>query len=336
MKSVTNQWARAPLALFGACVLLVLIILSLSSGLLDRARINSTYITLNKDLAVGDSATLDSVLAELNSINTAAPDSQDAWRATALAEMALGRREEAAAAWANVDGHEEELVAWGTRAERTGDWTAAREWYLAAVSLAPHNGDHSYRLAGVLAQLGDGRAADFYRQALAAPQRTEFGRSNILTRLGELEKRIDPVVWRDVVARFDEAIEQDDFVDTGDEIQAWLGKAEALERLGQPGAALEAYEWVAAARPGHYWANVHSGRLAWQVDKDADRAVAYLERATAIDDKDKWAYLNLGLVNRQSGNPSAAIEAFRKALAIDPDDTTARNQLEELTGGDGY
>lgn len=335
MKSVTNN-ARASLVLGGACILLVLALLPLSGSLLSRARINSTYVSLNKALNAGEQPDLEVLLAELYNLTTYSPDLREAWRGAALLNMALGRRDAATNAWARVDGYEQELVAWGTRAERTEDWIEAREWYLVAVTLAPRNGDNSYRLASVSAQMGDSQAVEYYLQALSAPERTEFGRSNILTRLGELEKRNSPVVWSDVRARFDEAIEQDDFVDQRDVIQAWLGKAEALERVGQPGDALAAYEWVAAARPGHYWANVHSGRLAWQVDSDAVRAIAYLERAAAIDDKSKWAFLNLGLVNAQSGDPTAAIAAFRKALAIDPDDTTAGNQLERLTGGDGY
>lgn len=335
MKSVTNLWARTPQALRWAFLLLGLALLLLSSNMLYRVRINFGYIVLNKALATDEAEAINQALANLSGFTAGSPASQEAWRGAALAQMALGNRDEAAESWMNVEGFEEELVTWGTRAEQTDQWATAQEWYHITVTLAPRNGDHWYRLARVSAQLGDSRTVDYYQQALLAPDRTEFGRSNILTRLGELEKRDAPIEWGEVLAQFDEAIQQDDFVDERDLVQAWLGKAEALDRLGQTRTALETYEWVAEYRPGYYWANVHSGRLVWLVEKNADKAIEYLEKAIEINGESKWAFLNLGIVYAQSDNPHMSIPFFKKVLDIDPNDVVAHTQLSRLTGSDG-
>lgn len=163
----------------------------------------------------------------------------------------------------------------------------AQDWYRVAILLEPENGDHYYRLARISAEQGEPEAAGYYAQALAASRHIEFGRSNILTRLGELEKRKSSTDWNEVLARFDEAIQLNEFVGQQDIIQARSNKAEALDRLGKYRAALDEYESLAGDYPGNYWANVHSGRLVWQLKSDAPTAIAYLEKAIQNNDKPK-------------------------------------------------
>lgn len=323
--------------LIAAGVLLVAAILTFTGGIASYLRFNTTNIRLNSALAEGNDAALDASAKELGELLVDAPHETDAWRGIALAHITQDQLAAAVEAYAHIENAEAELVDWGRRAELEKRWDRAQDWYQVAVLLVPENGDHLYKLARVLAEQGQPEAMDYYTQALAAPQRAEFGRSNILTRMGELEKRDNtPIIWRDVLTRYDEAIQLDEFVDPGDIIQAWMGKAEAFERLGQSRAALEAYEWLAAYSPGHYWANVHAGRLAWQAEMNTSRAISYLDKAIEIDGRPKWAHLYLAQVYAQLGENDRAIPLFRKVLEIDPEDRAARAHLSQLENSDGY
>ena len=144
--------------------------------------------------------------------------------------------------------------------------------------------------------------------------------------------------WAAALAEFDAALDEDAFVaggDAADRVQAQLGRAEALDKLGQPAAALEAYRRALVDAPGHYWANVHSGRLTWAVEGDAARAAAYLQEAIALDPQNKWAYLFLSDVYAESGQPELAIPLLNRVLATAPRDEAAQKRLDRLTGGDG-
>lgn len=322
--------------LIAAGVLLVTAILAFAGEIASYLRLNTTNISLNSALAEGNNAALDASAKELGELLADTPHEAEAWRGIALAHITQNQLAAAAEAYAHIENAEAELVDWGRRAELEKRWDIAQDWYQVAVLLEPENGDHLYRLARVSAEQGQQEAIDYYTQALAAPQRAEFGRSNILTRMGELEKRNNnPVIWRDVLNRYDEAIQLDEFVEPGDVVQAWLGKAEAFERLGQSRAALEAYEWLAVYSPGHYWANVHSGRLAWQAEMNTSKAISYLEKAIEIDGRPKWAHLYLAQVYAQLGENDRAIPLFRKVLEIDPEDRVARAHLSQLENNDG-
>lgn len=311
------------------------LIVALGARIIPLAYQNATNLRLNVALAYGDAAAIEASARELSGVITRSPDEQIAWRGLALASISQGRLNEVANAYLHVDNYRAELLDWGARAETQRQWAKAQDWYRVAILLEPENGDHYYRLARISAEQGEPEAADYYAQALAASRHIKFGRSNILTRLGELEKRKSSTDWNEVLARFDEAIQLNEFVDQQDIIQARQSKAEALDRLGEHRAALDEYEALAGDRPGNYWANVHSGRLVWQLKSDAPTAIAYLEKAIQNNDKPKWAYLLLAQIHAQSGNPELAIPLFRKVLTIDPGDRAAQEQLDKLTGGDG-
>ncbi|HRN68199.1 MAG TPA: tetratricopeptide repeat protein [Promineifilum sp.] len=321
--------------LIGGAILVASLIVAFGARIISLAYQNGANIRLNTALAYGDSVALEDSAHELTGVLTLSPEEQIAWRGIALVRMTQGKLNEVAAAYLHVNNYRAELLDWGARAETQRQWAKAQDWYRVAILLEPENGDHYYRLARISAEQGESEAKAYYVQALSAPRHTEFGRSNILTRLGELEKRKSSTDWNEVLARFDEAIQLNEFVDQQDIIQARSNKAEALDRLGKYRAALDEYESLAGDYPGNYWANVHSGRLVWQLKSDAPTAIAYLEKAIQNNDKPKWAYLLLAQIHAQSGNPELAIPLFRKVLTIDPGDRAAREQLDKLTGGDG-
>lgn len=296
--------------------------------------VNTGYLQLNRAQASGESAGFDNALASFGRVNLNSAAGQRAWRGRGLAYWFQSQPEEAVAAWEGMPGINAELWHWAQQAERTGDFATARDWYQAVVRIDPDNGDNWYRLAQASARMGDAGAADhYYLRALSSPERAEFGRSNILTRLGQLEKQKEPADWAAVLERFDEAIRRTEYVDAADFIASRMGRAEALEQLGRQRESLDEYLWVVRYSPDLYWANVHSGRLTWYVERDAETATAFLRKAIDIDGKPKWAYVSLGLVHAGSGRPELAIPLFEKALAIDPEDRVSREQLDLLTNG---
>ena len=50
---------------------------------------------------------------------------------------------------------------------------------------------------------------------------------------------------------------------------------------------------------------------------------------------DKWADLFLGGIYAEAGQADRAIPLLQRVLELDPDDATARQQLDQLMGGDG-
>lgn len=312
-------------------LLLLLGVALLTRDLFPRARANLLYLRLNRAVSSEDTAEVTRVVHAVND----RPMNDREWRGIGLAYLAAGNVEEAAAAWAQFSAAEAEARAWIGRSERDRDLATALEWYHLIALNEPDDGDNWYRLAQVATQAEDDTAAGFYRRALEAPQHTEFGRSNIMVRLAELDKRLTPVDWPAILATYDEALAMGEFVDSEDLALAHLGRAEALERVGQPRLALETYRLVLEDRPGHYWANVHSGRLTWSVEQDASRAAAYLQRAIEADSRPKWAYLNLALLYLEAGQPEQAVDYFQAVVERDPEDTLARAELDRLMGSDG-
>jgi tetratricopeptide (TPR) repeat protein len=297
----------------------------------DLLRLNAGYIRLNQGLAVSDPASLDSSEQTLEQIGRQSPLSPRARRGIGLAYM---NREQFAATveqWIAYDDAVNESMAWAFRAERLGDWATAEQWHRLSVEIDPGNGDHWYRLAQVSGQLGRNiEAADHYLAALNSPTHSDIGRSTILMRLAEMAKRAEPRDWTEVHLWYDRALDQDEFTEEREEFQARMGRAEALDNMGHYNAALEDYRWVADRLPRNYWANLHTGRLLWQVEQDAAAAERYLLQAIERDPTEKWGYRALALVFAQTGQEDQAIELYQTILSLDPNDEVARERLHQL------
>lgn len=154
--------------------------------MLARYWVNTGYVQLNQAQASGESGWFDSALATFSKVNPNSMAGQRAWRGRSLAYWFQSRPDEAIAIWEAVPGINTEIQLWAQQAERARDFAAARDWYQAAVRIDPDNGDNWYRLAQASARMGDaGAAGSYYLRALSSPARAEFGRSNILTRLGK-------------------------------------------------------------------------------------------------------------------------------------------------------
>lgn len=320
--------------MLAAILLAAAALLARTIDLLPRGWLNADYVQLNHGLAQRSLSQVDRAVGALTADSETQPIARRAWRGIGLAYVALGRLEDAALAWEHVPGSRAEFTAWALAAERSGEWPAARAWHWLSVRADPTDGDQWYRLGRAAAGSGDAAAAaGYYAEALGAPQRHQFGRSNIQVRLAELAKNAAPPDWAGALALYEDAIDQDDFPLADDRLNALLGRAETLDKLDRLPEALDAYRLVVAGWPNHYWANVHSGRLTWDVEGDAARAAGYLRRAIAIDGRSKWAYLFLAEVYTRSGAPAEAMPLLRQVLTLDPTDEAARQQLQRLTDG---
>lgn len=67
--------------------------------------------------------------------------------------------------------------------------------------------------------------------------------------------------------------------------------------------------------------------------KNYDEAIRLLEKSVALNDKDVQAWVWLGQGNQNAGRSARAIEAYRKALAIDPRQPDALKGMQALGAG---
>jgi tetratricopeptide (TPR) repeat protein len=297
----------------------------------DLWRLNTGYIFLNQGLADSDPVSLSNAEQTLERIGGQSPHNWPARRGMGLAYMIRGQLTAAMAQWSDYEGAVYESRAWAERAERLSDWITAEQWHRLSVKIDPDNGDHWYRLAQVSHQSGrNDEAIERYLIALNSPTRIDIGRSTILVRLAEAAKRVEQRDWSEVQGWYDRALKQDEFTEEREVFQARLGRAEALDHLRQYIAALEDYRWVADHQPGNYWANLHTGRLIWQIERDGAAAEEYLLNAIHINDSEKWAYRELGVIYAYAGRIKEAIEMFQQVLAIDPEDPIAKNRIQQL------
>jgi predicted TPR repeat methyltransferase len=105
-----------------------------------------------------------------------------------------------------------------------------------------------------------------------------------------------------------------------------LAGAVAHHRAGRLDEAARGYDDVLARDPDHAPALSMKGVLALQQRRPAD-AVAWLERAIAVDARPAGFHLNLGNALRAVARSRDAAAAYRRALEIDPEMAPAHNNL---------
>ena len=144
---------------------------------------------------------------------------------------------------------------------------------------------------------------------------------------------------------FDKAIELNA---RKDDVAAFLGKGQALLALNREGEALGAFEGALAADPSQIelarrvevlkFRNVEQGlgraREAASAGRFDEAAQAY-SAAIASSPDSAFLYRELAGVERQKGNPDAALEHFQKAAGLDPGDARTLAQIGELLEASG-
>jgi len=112
-----------------------------------------------------------------------------------------------------------------------------------------------------------------------------------------------------------------------DDYDASLGLADALMRSGESSAALKAYARAAEINPKAVEPLLGQGRIAIMQRRFADAQAAYNHAADLTGRTDPRPLVGLGTIQDLCGNPAAAQELYLKALALKPDDVSARNNL---------
>lgn len=99
---------------------------------------------------------------------------------------------------------------------------------------------------------------------------------------------------------------------------AWFNLGITRMRLGQPGAAVEAYGRAVALKPDFHEAVINMG-LALEADGRAEQAMAVWRSAIPGRAARRLLHLHLGRLLEDSRQPEAAAEELLDCLAIDPD-----------------
>jgi len=235
-------------------------------------------------------------------------------------------------------------------AEREGSWIAVAETSRQLLQLQPDGSQHALRLAGALLRAGVPRDAELVARELVkrAPDVPEPHALLAAALLG--------------LDRLDEATAALDAAEArlGPQAAFAAERARVLARRGRSQQALEQLERAIAKEPQR--ASYHSelgvlrlvggdveGGMAaldralelepgdpeplkirtrfWAAHGNADAALADGARYLAARPRDASVHFMLGAVQDQAGRAEAAIESYRRAIALDPQQFAARNNL---------
>ncbi len=119
--------------------------------------------------------------------------------------------------------------------------------------------------------------------------------------------------------------------------EAWLAYGFALQFLGKPREAIEAY-WRVMALPGdspeelRLKSSAENNRayIAMTEFGDLKEAEVLFKHALALDPHNKFSYANLGEIYKRQKNYSAALVAFEQAIRLDPRYINGTNELGML------
>jgi tetratricopeptide (TPR) repeat protein len=105
-----------------------------------------------------------------------------------------------------------------------------------------------------------------------------------------------------------------------------IGRAIGYQRSGRIDRALKLLTDAAAAKPDDPEVWLFRGR--YRVESgDCTGAVSDFERAVRLDAGNPAGYASLGLAHECAGNTAAAVEAFKRSLALDPNQPKVRELL---------
>jgi|GEM_PF-5581840 len=119
--------------------------------------------------------------------------------------------------------------------------------------------------------------------------------------------------------------------------EAWLARGFALQFLGKPREAIEAY-WRVMSLPGdspeelRFKSSAENNRayIAMTEFNDLKEAEVLFKHALALDPHNKFCYANLGEIYKRQKNYSAALVAFEQAIRLDPRYINGTNELGML------
>ncbi len=128
------------------------------------------------------------------------------------------------------------------------------------------------------------------------------------------------------VAEYEQALAADP-----NDLDALLGIATEYESLGQPLQAAPYLERATQLKPDDRELLMRLGEIYLLPDSlDYTAAVRVFNAATLLDSNDATGFLRLGVAERGAGNLSAAILAWNRYLALDPEGDLAETVRAEL------
>lgn len=189
----------------------------------------------------------------------------------------------------------------------------------AALEIMPEFAEAQAKLAAALAAQGQREAAiDAYREALRMLPTHVESKVNLADLLAPQEPG-------QALALLEDAL-----VDDPDLAEPRFKYAELLARLGRLREAMHQLEEALALEPDFAAAHNNLGSLHW-LKRDLTAARRHWQRAAELDPSLPDPQINLGLLEEEDGNHSAAVELYRRALALaSPDSPQARQCRDAL------
>lgn len=243
----------------------------------------------------------------------------------ALVYIRLGRRSEAIASWQHLASltapdSSDHWMAVGEAASLQEDWVAAVDAYRRGAALAQNPSGFLIREGEALGWMGDlSSAAQIYRELILARPNEIWG----YVSLGDIERQ---------QRHYDEAL-------------SWLHKAESVDptsvtpklELGKTYLEQGRYDeadrylfaaWLLAPHERYvpyFLAQSKHGQ------SEVLAAIGYLQQALALDGGVRWDwYVLLGDWYVETGDWVHATDAYRRALALNPDDTVTAQKLKRV------
>lgn len=278
-------------------------------------------------------------------------DTVRAWWTVGLLAARAGEEETAVAAWRNLPGSADVLLAYGQAEVTKRDWPAAQVWFERAVAVAPQASEAHFWLGRALyeqglwleaqtelttavalapddsvqaltylsrtdSQLGDStQAIALLRQAVALhPDDFDllFTLGNLYRAEGNLPEAI---IWLAQAAQHPQH-----------SVQSLLDSAELYRQLNQPLEALPLAEQAVAEAPASWSAWLVLGEVNTDLGRYGE-AVAVLQKATAVDSQVAAVWLALGIALDGNGDTVNAQAAYQQALALDPSLNEAQQRV---------
>lgn len=121
-------------------------------------------------------------------------------------------------------------------------------------------------------------------------------------------------LWRDTVAK------------APGNVRAQHNLGAALQKSGQAGEAIAAFEASLALDPAYFYAHVSLGNALCEQGRDA-AAIVHFQEALRLEPRLPKAYVNLGIALFRTGKTAEAITQFERGVAMDPGSADAHYNL---------
>lgn len=203
-----------------------------------------------------------------------------------------------------------------------GDYNNAREHMKRAVALAPQNPKYYYNLALIEYRTGETEAAlKNLKKAVSLGRedtKTYVYVARLFEELGRTKDAEDALLAAREIAPHDSLV-LTKLADMQIRLKKWESAIENLERL------LET-----SAKSGDKAHALYNLGLIYRELKNFEKAESYLNRARSLDSLNEDVLIALGRVYEEKGSAHKAIDIYRQALKVNPDNLKLLRELSML------